>query len=149
MAQNIVAQFPIVSRADLLHGGRCAICHDTYGAEDAVRLPCGHEFGFVCISTWLSPEGGNKTCPLCRIQLVPEVPRDEATLAIWEELITAIELDIELTARGIVHRSRGFRDWLLYSQLLSQGANLPPWHPDSADIGQRLDSSQEELLFQE
>ena len=48
MAQNFVAQLPIVSRADLVYGNRCGICREDYGtniagsdivAEDAVRLP--------------------------------------------------------------------------------------------------------------
>ena len=48
MAQNFVAQLPIVSRADLLYGNQCGICREDYGTniagsdivtEDAVRLP--------------------------------------------------------------------------------------------------------------
>ena len=155
MAQDIVAQFPIVSKADLLYGDSCAICHETYASEAAVRLPCGHEFGFECISTWLSPEGGRTTCPLCRHQLVPGAtssPEAEETSAIWENLVTAIELDIELTEMWpMMYSSRRFRECLLYAELHSQGADLPPWEAES-DAGVyslRLNAAQEEALFQE
>ena len=161
MAQDIVGQFPIVSRADLVYGDRCGICRETYStnipgsgivAEDAVRLPCGHEFGSDCISTWLSPGEGQNTCPLCRSQLFPaaapavEDGRGPAP-EVWDGM--AIELDSELRAQGIVHRSRPFRDWLLYSQLQGQGANLPHWRPSSTDPGPRLNAEQEEALFGE
>ena len=153
MTQNIVAQFPIVSKAELSYGDSCAICHETYASEDAVRLPCGHEFGLECISTWLSPEGGRTTCPLCRHQLVPgatSAPDAEETRAIWENLVTAIELDIELTESwDIIYRSRSFRECLLYSELRDQGANLPPWRSDDGDVTPRLNQSQADALFQE
>lgn len=152
MTQNLAAQFPIVSKADLLYGDSCAICHETYGSEDAVRLPCGHEFGFECISTWLSPEGGHKTCPLCRYQLVPRAtntPDLESTRAAWENLITAVELGIEITQRRINAQSLHFREWLLYAEFHNQGANLPPYRSDTGDMTTRLSRSQEEALFQE
>ena len=152
MTQNLVAQFPIVSKADLLYGDSCAICRETYASEDAVRLPCGHEFGFECISTWLSPEGGRKTCPLCRHQLVPGATNasdEESTRAIWENIITAIELDIELTQMGITRQSLRFREWLLYAELHNQGANLPPYRSDTGYSVAQLSPSQEEALFQE
>ena len=121
MAHNILAQFPIVSRADLVYGERCGICHETYWTdvtgsgivtEDAIRLPCGHEFGFECISTWLSPEQGKNTCPLCRYELWPRALEVEEGHAVmhreWDDM--AMELDTELGADGIVHRSRPFQD---------------------------------------
>lgn len=161
MAQNFVAQLPIVSRADLVYGNRCSICHEIYGpelhgsGEDAVRLPCSHEFGLDCLSTWLSPEGGKNSCPLCRSELFPAAPEVGEGFVLlhddieqsWDNMAT--EVDSELSANGIVHRSRPFRDWLLYSQLEHQGATLPPWRPSSTDPGPRLDSSHEEALFQE
>ena len=121
MAHNILAQFPIVPRADLVYGERCGICHETYWTdstgseivtEDAVRLPCGHEFGFECISIWLSREEGKNTCPLCRYELFPRALEVEEGHAVlhrdWDNM--AMELDTELGADGIVHRSRPFQD---------------------------------------
>ena len=35
---------------------------------------CGHEFGFECISSWLSPNGGHNSCPNCRHVLFPTAP---------------------------------------------------------------------------
>lgn len=164
MAQKFVAQLPIVSRADLVYGKRCGICREIYGTnitgsgivtEDAVRLPCGHEFEFECLLTWLSPEEGKNSCPLCRHELFPAAPGIEDGFVLlhndieedWSDV--AIDVDSELTANGIVHRSRNFRDWLLYSQLCRQSASLPPWRPSSTNPGPRLNSSEEELLFQE
>lgn len=164
MAHNFVAQLPVVSKSDLTYGNRCSICREIYGTnitgsgiicEDAIRLPCGHEFGHACISSWLSPEEGKNTCPLCRYELFPAapeveegfVPSHDAIEEDWDNMAT--ELDSELSANGIVHRSRHFRDWLLYSQLQGQGANLPPWRPSSTNLGPRLGPSQEEALFHE
>ena len=153
MAQNIVAQFPTVSKADLLYGDSCAICHETYTSEAAVRLPCGHEFGSDCISTWISPEQGRVTCPLCRHQLVaPTTNASEAdeTRAIFDHVVMAIELEIEITERDLNrHRSRRFREWLLYAELHSQGADLPPWRSETGEMRTNLGPYQEEALFQE
>lgn len=42
--------------------------------EEAVRLPCGHIFGYPCIRTWISGEesGNPPSCPSCRA-LLPRV----------------------------------------------------------------------------
>ncbi|KAN0117478.1 hypothetical protein V8E51_003455 [Hyaloscypha variabilis] len=49
---------------------RCSICRDPYGTchqdnkpEIAARIPCGHVFGFNCITIWLADHA---SCPLCR-----------------------------------------------------------------------------------
>lgn len=156
MAQNFIAQLPIVSETDLVYGNKCSICREIYGtkttgndivAEDAVRLPCGHEFGIECLSTWLSPEtGNNNSCPLCRRELFHAAAPSRRNSEI--DTVSATELDAELSANGIVHRSQHFRDWMLYSQLEAQGA-LPPWRPDSANPGPRLNPLEEEALFLE
>ena len=87
MARAFIAQLPIVSETDLIYGNRCGICHEIYGTniagsgivtEHAIRLPsCGHEFGIECLSTWLSPEAGNNSCPLCRSELFHFLPAAE------------------------------------------------------------------------
>lgn len=163
MAQNFVAQLPIVSRTNLVYGNRCGICREIYETkitgsgivtEEAVLLPCGHEFGYECLSTWLSPEEGNNSCPLCRTELFHAAPTAEEEPApsrrnseIDDDIAT--ELDFGLSANGIVYRTPHFRDWLLYSQLQGQGANVPLWRPDSANARPRLNSSEEEALFRE
>ena len=38
---------------------------------------------------------------------------------------------------------------MLYSQLQGQGVDLPPWSPDRANPGPRLNPSEEEALFRE
>lgn len=158
MTQNIVAQFPTVPKADLLHGDSCAICHEAYATEAAVRLPCGHEFGLECISTWLSPERGRGTCPLCRHQLLPvsatsaeEEEREEELSLLWENIVTAIETEIELTQWAIAHPPRVLRECLLYKELRDRGANLPPYRPHTGDPANitisPLDPVQEEAFF--
>ena len=164
MAQNFVGQLPVVSKTDLVYGNRCGICREIYETnipgsgivtEDAVLLPCGHEFGYECLSTWLSPEEGNNTCPLCRTELFPAAPAatDEPALLRRNSEIDnddiATDLDSELSSNGIVYRTPHFRDWLLYSQLQGLGANLPSWRPDSANPRPRLNSAEEEALFRE
>ena len=39
-----------------------------------VLCRCGHEFGFQCISSWLSPNEGKNSCPNCRRVLFPTAP---------------------------------------------------------------------------
>lgn len=50
----------------------CNICREEIGKvspedtmETAVRTPCGHIFGNICILTWLQ-DSRNPTCPICR-----------------------------------------------------------------------------------
>lgn len=61
---------PIVPVSDLPNElNSCPICkeayEDTEELEVPVRLPCGHLFGSLCISIWIS----KNTCPLCRAVL--------------------------------------------------------------------------------
>lgn len=50
----------------------CSICCQPYdsGEESEIpfKLPCGHEFGGICISNWLHVKGRRNGCPLCRQQ---------------------------------------------------------------------------------
>lgn len=43
----------------------CAVCFLSLGGagEECVQLPCGHQFHFDCVSTWLH---SHTTCPNCR-----------------------------------------------------------------------------------
>ena len=123
---------------------------------------CGHEFGFECLSSWLSPNEGKNSCPTCRHELfltAPNVPPsiDEILAQVHDEHIEGDWFDIAtsihsaLSASGIVHRSPTFRDWLLYSQLQAQDSSLlTPWHPSSIDdLRPGLNFAHEEALFQE
>merc|ERR1719473_500244 len=47
---------------------QCVICHETLGST-AVALHCVHKFHRNCITEWLSREGIQAPCPLCRIQI--------------------------------------------------------------------------------
>lgn len=45
---------------------RCMICLKEKGKRAKV-VPCGHEFDYICISTWISNDGpAAETCPYCR-----------------------------------------------------------------------------------
>lgn len=44
-------------------GATCAVCLEDAAAEDAAKLPCGHEFHRACIDQWLRRSG---VCPVCR-----------------------------------------------------------------------------------
>ena len=62
-----------VEQKDLAEDDRtCTICQETYlageRAEKAIKLRCGHIFGYDCIKQWLKPNV-TETCPLCRSEL--------------------------------------------------------------------------------
>ena len=48
------------------------------GLKENMLMPvlcrCGHEFGFECLSSWLSPNGGKNSCPNCRREVFPTAP---------------------------------------------------------------------------
>ena len=65
-----------VEPVDEAEDSTCMICKESYGTintstgavEVQVRLPCSHNIGSVCISTWL---GESNSCPLCRKEFFP------------------------------------------------------------------------------
>ena len=82
MAEAFLDGLPRVRRGVLgRQDQRCSICMEDYGTtpsangiiERAVRLPCHHVLGSMCISSWVSSPAqggaGNNTCPLCRHEL--------------------------------------------------------------------------------
>ncbi|PMD46974.1 hypothetical protein L207DRAFT_522440 [Hyaloscypha variabilis F] len=55
----------------------CSICREEYPSEadtedgdTPVKLPCGHIFGFACITTWLHNKSQARNCPTCRSDAV-------------------------------------------------------------------------------
>ena len=83
MAQIFLDGLPRVTLKDLPAESKCMICLNDYdnkteeeSAENAIRLPCGHDVGAECIRTWLSPDREAKnSCPACRMIFFPARPR--------------------------------------------------------------------------
>ncbi|KAG7009668.1 hypothetical protein G7Y79_00002g007830 [Physcia stellaris] len=85
--QKFIDSLPDVPLESLAEDDRtCGICRGAYNKdpsllnglpETAMRLPCGHVFGELCLTVLLSPkpEGWeHRLCPLCRA-LVPVLPK--------------------------------------------------------------------------
>ncbi|MCJ1469702.1 hypothetical protein MMC07_008343 [Pseudocyphellaria aurata] len=77
-----VAGLPVVETAP---EQTCPIClnrydstpsssEDTLEKEPALELPCKHVVGRSCLRTWL--QGGNKTCPFCRVDVYAATPTE-------------------------------------------------------------------------
>ena len=50
----------------------CAICLESkHWYQEIRKLKCNHKFHLRCIQNWSSI---NKTCPICRIQILPQKP---------------------------------------------------------------------------
>jgi hypothetical protein len=46
----------------------CAICLDTDGNGDLVKLECGHSFDETCINRWINQDTrNNDKCPICQL----------------------------------------------------------------------------------
>lgn len=84
MAAQFLSQLQTVSSGNLPNGAECMICWEEYGTvssdsgviEHAVFLPCLHHVGSECITTWLSPDGGQgNSCPMCRTVFFPAQTR--------------------------------------------------------------------------
>jgi hypothetical protein len=55
--------------------GDCAICCDDYSGNDLrVINRCNHAFHIECIDPWFR---GNRTCPMCRANVIDDVPGDQ------------------------------------------------------------------------
>lgn len=74
MAAYFVSRLPKVLASEL-EDKVCYICHEEYGSlssntnppDEAVRTPCDHVIGNVCLQAWL--DTGSQTCPFCRSPL--------------------------------------------------------------------------------
>ncbi|ETV78700.1 hypothetical protein, variant [Aphanomyces astaci] len=55
----------------------CAVCKDVYELkEEALRLPCAHDFHSHCILPWLKQ---HNSCPVCRFELPTDDQEYEST----------------------------------------------------------------------
>ena len=91
--EELRSNFALPPTAELLiETGCCSICLEPYEftllSEVPLRLPvCGHVFGDICISEWITDE--HNTCPMCRrfilknddIDTVDQIWRE--SLAVW------------------------------------------------------------------
>ncbi|GLD96235.1 hypothetical protein PINS_up004913 [Pythium insidiosum] len=50
---------------DTASPSECVICMNENTSTDHVHLPCGHDFHFDCLHSWLQVRS---TCPICRFQ---------------------------------------------------------------------------------
>lgn len=82
VVQGFVDSLPKVSVDSLeLDARECGICREPYGEvsgsepEEAVKLPCGHVLGKLCLTVMVG-SWRHQSCPLCRrpIALFPETP---------------------------------------------------------------------------
>ncbi|KAM3726760.1 E3 ubiquitin-protein ligase [Dirofilaria immitis] len=82
----------------------CVICQCDFEKRDLVRmLPCAHHFHLKCIDKWLK---GNRTCPICRQNVAPEVSDSDAevTSAMATATATAVVMGTA-TGTGTEHNN--------------------------------------------
>jgi hypothetical protein len=104
-SQKFIDGLPKVDVSSLDEDDRtCSICYDEYGvvrpeaeepAEDPVKMPCGHVFGKLCITTWLEE---HCTCPACRHKL------SKADTVYVSQMSNLRQLGLEATHRQQVER---------------------------------------------
>ncbi|ETV93221.1 hypothetical protein H310_12817 [Aphanomyces invadans] len=68
-AKTVLESLPKVhiSQGEVDDKHDCAVCKDVYELkEEAIRLPCSHDFHTDCIMPWLKQ---HNSCPVCRYEL--------------------------------------------------------------------------------
>ena len=77
----------------------CSICLESKRWYQEIRkLKCNHKFHLYCIQNWSS---SNYTCPICRIQILPQKPVNTFLLYNSFKGKTNIPLETILHAAGI------------------------------------------------
>ncbi|KAH6769019.1 brassinosteroid-responsive RING-H2 [Perilla frutescens var. frutescens] len=78
---------PVVKFSDLSEGKdlpeNCAVCLHDFVADDEIRrlTNCRHIFHRSCVDRWMDHD--QKTCPLCRMQFVPEEMQAAFNEKLW------------------------------------------------------------------
>ncbi|CAK4758291.1 unnamed protein product [Aphanomyces euteiches] len=78
-AKSVVENLPKVhiSQEEVDSNHDCAVCKDTFELkEQALRLPCSHDFHSDCILPWLKQ---HNSCPVCRFELPTDDPDYESS----------------------------------------------------------------------
>ena len=65
IVRNIHSLFPPATPEEIQENPMCLVCRDDL--HEAVKLPCGHLFHFVCLYEWLNR---SHECPTCRRSLL-------------------------------------------------------------------------------
>ncbi|XP_076434819.1 E3 ubiquitin/ISG15 ligase TRIM25-like [Babylonia areolata] len=71
----------------------CPVCHDDF--QDPKILPCTHLVCRKCIISWLSKEGSQGGCPLCRVMILPSLPTDRSK---FHSLVDGLPTDLVVQA---------------------------------------------------
>ena len=64
-----VKAYPNWKMVAVHNGDICSICACKHRINSMVELPCAHQFGFECISTWVDKRKKN-SCPLCKKRVI-------------------------------------------------------------------------------
>ncbi|KAL1569101.1 Homeobox protein B-H1 [Salvia divinorum] len=75
---------PVVKFSDLAAAAEsCAVCLYEFDGEDEIRrlVNCRHIFHRSCLDRWMDHD--QKTCPLCRMQFVPEEKQAAFNEKLW------------------------------------------------------------------
>lgn len=64
-AQKNIVRALSKAHAEIILQNICPICLETHTKINSVITNCGHEFGFICLQTWMN-KTPQKTCPQCR-----------------------------------------------------------------------------------
>ncbi|XP_076434710.1 E3 ubiquitin-protein ligase TRIM56-like isoform X2 [Babylonia areolata] len=71
----------------------CPVCHDDF--QDPKILPCTHLVCRKCIVSWVSKEGSQGGCPLCRAAILSSTPASDAELA---AVVDALPTDLAIAS---------------------------------------------------
>ena len=72
----------------------CGICLETIFKNScgSVKLECGHSFCRSCINTWIIEKNCKSTCPMCRVQILPEELKNATYWGIKNEVLYKVKV---------------------------------------------------------